>query len=94
MYTTPQYRLWARMFASGIHDSVEVPPDAPESLMESLTGAAVAFAKSLSSDKAIAKESDTSSTCTTGVSPRGKVELRMKTMSSLSLNLKNKKIIY
>ena len=28
-YSDPQYRLWARMIANGIHSSMEVPPQVP-----------------------------------------------------------------
>ena len=57
-YSSPKLRLWARMIASGIHESIEEPPDVPafqhaerkrrkgpESLTGALTGAVEAIAK-------------------------------------------------
>ena len=97
MYTTPQYRLWARMYAAGIHDSMQDPPDIPafssnppkrqrkDSFAESLTGAAIAFANTLSSssqkDKFSAETGHNS--CEVGTSPRKTVELRMKNYEQL-----------
>ena len=90
LYTTPQYRLWARMHAAGIHDSMEDPPDIPafssnppkrkrkDSLTESLTGAAIAFANTFRNSS-----EGTLDTTVVGISPRKTVELRMKNYEQL-----------
>ena len=98
-YDTPKLRLWSRMICSGIHDDFDTPPDIPafsgaiskrprkESLSDALSGAAVAFAKSL-------KDVNTSNTprsplraiansSTAQVSPSKAVELRMKNLEQL-----------
>lgn len=98
MYTTPQYRLWARMHAAGLHDSMDDPPDVPaftsnppkrkrkDSLSESLTGAAIALANTLSHNTDIKSGHMTTSGQSShgvGVSPGKTVELRMKNYEQL-----------
>ena len=92
-YTTPQYRLWARMQVSGLHDDLDKPPNIPSfsnppkrqrtnSLSDSLTGAAVAFANTLSG----AQSSTVSMSApgpSVGVSPGKTIELRMKSYQQL-----------
>ena len=57
-YDRPKLRLWARMIASGLHESTDDPPDVPafhqgepkrkkESLTGALTGAVEAFARAM-----------------------------------------------
>ena len=61
MYSTPQYRLWARMIICGTHDDLDTPPQVPmivgaplpkrpkqESLTSALVDAATAFANVIS----------------------------------------------
>ena len=95
MFITPQYRLWARMHVAGIHDSMDDPPDVPafssnppkrqrkNSLTESLTGAAVAFANTLSHNAGDSPLQSGQSSHGVGISPRKAVELRMKNYEQL-----------
>ena len=60
-YSTPQLRLWARMYGNGLHDDLDKPPNVPaitgqpikkkeakyEPLTEALAGAATAITKIL-----------------------------------------------
>ena len=99
-FDTPKLRLWSRMICSGIHDDYDTPPDIPafsgvtpkrprkDSLSDALTGAAVAFAQSISGSKSKddspSKMRQSSSLPTpTGVSPGKAVELRMKNLEQL-----------
>lgn len=62
-YDLPKLRLWARMMASNLHDSIEEPPNVPAfggdagskkrriSLSEAINGAAVAFSNICKNEK-------------------------------------------
>jgi len=87
-YSGPQLRLWARMIANGLHESINDPPQVPmitghvkkkgqESLSEALAGAAVAFAKAFSSSPVRSSQS------TSTLSPCKAAELRMKHLEQL-----------
>ncbi len=95
-YTNLQYRLWARMNATGLHDSMEDPPDIPalsstpkrrrkDSLSDSLAGAAVALASAFSDTKKGSSDPVPAgpSSDKIGVSPGKAVELRMKNYQQL-----------
>lgn len=86
--TTPQYRLWAKMQVNGLHDDLDTPPNIPSfsnppkrqrtnSLSDSLTGAAIAFANTLSQGP------NTIPVSSMGVSPGKTIELRMKSYQQL-----------
>ena len=92
-FATPHLRLWARMISSGMHDSLDNPPDIPafhstpkrsrESMSSAITGAAKALASAL---EGTPKASPTDLSCThtaTGVSPSKAVDLRMKNYEQL-----------
>ena len=98
-FDTPRLRLWSRMICSGIHEDYDTPdipafsgmtPKKPckDSLSDALTGAAVAFAQSLSGSKT--KDDSpkrmpcsTSMLTATGISPGKAVELRMNNLEQL-----------
>ena len=92
-FATPHLRLWACMISSGMHDSLDNPPDIPafhstpkrsrESMSSAITGAAKALASAL---EGTPKASPTDLSCThtaTGVSPSKAVDLRMKNYEQL-----------
>ena len=97
-YDTPRLRLWSRMICSNLHEDMDNPPDIPafsgsvskkprkESVSDVLAGAAVAFAKAFTSEKAN-QESESVSVShppvTSGVSPSKAIELRMKNFEQL-----------
>ena len=94
-YDNPRLRLWSRMIVSGIHDDLDNPPDVPafslsepkrrrkESLSETLTGAAVAFAKKISGGKENEAHQTTQGPSDVGLSPGKAIELRMKNFEQL-----------
>ena len=90
-YDTPRLRLWSRMIAAGIHDDYDEPPDIPafskskrarkETVMDSISGAAVAIVEALQ-DKG--KTTGTSAApVSTGMSPGKCIDLRMKNFEQL-----------
>lgn len=90
-YSTPQYRLWARMQASGLHDNMDDPPNVAafdstpkrprkDSLSNSLTDAAVAIVNTLSNTE---KPKNDTVCKAVGVSPGKSIELRMKNYEQL-----------
>ena len=93
-YSLPLLRLWARMISTGIHSDMNNPPDIPsfrggtkkprkESLAESLTGAAVTFAKVLKeSNTSMVSQVETSAS-PVGLSPGKTADLRMKNLEQL-----------
>lgn len=94
-YDNPRLRLWSRMIASGLHDDLDNPPDVPafssnepkrrrrESLSETLTDAAVAFAKTISGGKENEAQQATKCPSDVGLSPGKRIELRMKNLEQL-----------
>ncbi len=76
-FDTPRLRLWSQMVCSGIHEDYDTPPDIPassgvtprrprkDSLSDALTGAAVAFAQSISGGKVSPKRVPCSSSSAT-----------------------------
>ena len=68
MYDSPRIQLWARMISSGLHEDYYEPPDIPafsgngckrsrrDSLSDSLSGAAMAFANALSKGNSTDKD--------------------------------------
>ena len=94
---TPRLRLWSRMICSGIHDDYDTPPDIPaftgvtpkrprkDSLSSALTGAAVAFAQTLSTGSTSGTATDLSlkHSTTLSASPTKAAELRMKNLEQL-----------
>ena len=96
-FDVPRLRLWARMIASKLHEDMDSPPNVPafnstpkrqkqnESFASALSGAAVAFAKTLG-DSPRPEHSTVSEDrpyVTASVSPRKTVELRMKNYEQL-----------
>ena len=67
-YETPKLRLWSRMICSGLHDDFDNPPDIlaftgvtpkkprKESLTDTFTGAATAFAQSFQCEQNKSKD--------------------------------------
>ena len=96
-YDNPKLRLWARMIASGLHESTEEPPGVPafqngepkrrkrESISDVLTGAVEAIAKCVEKKTPGTPASDVPSHSTTqvGVSPGKAADLRMKNLQQL-----------
>ena len=100
-YDTPKLRLWSRMMASNLHDSLDEPPNVPafngstpkksrqQSFSDAISGAAIAFANVLhtrQSPKGIVNESSI-------VMPEKSVELRMKNFEQLQQLFDDKIII-
>ena len=95
-YDIPKLRLWSRMMASNLHDSLDDPPNVPafsgstpkksrqQSFSDAISGAAVAFAKALSkSPRATVNECSSRIEEAKHASPRTVVELRMKNFKQL-----------
>ena len=97
-YSSPKLRLWARMIASGIHESIEEPPDVPafqhperkrrkESLTGALTGAVEAIAKVMGNaenPQEVAQVTTIRESDTqVSISPGKAAELRMRNLEQL-----------
>jgi len=96
-FDIPRLRLWSRIICSNLHEDMEKPPDMPafstvtkkprkESVTDVLAGAAVAFAKAFSNEKANQTSESASvshSPVTSGVSPSKAIDLRMKNFEQL-----------
>ena len=89
-YSTPQLRLWARMYGNGLHDDFDNPPNVPaitgqpvkkkkrksEPLTEALTGAATAITKMLVAGSASPiRQAASDPRKATGISPASKANL-------------------
>jgi len=96
-YSGPQLRLWARMIASGTHDSFDEPPRVPmilgaplpkrpkpqESMSTALIGAATAFAKVLSPSPPSCGTPEKVSHSSIKISPGKTADIRMKNLEQL-----------
>ena len=89
-YSTPQLRLWARMYGNGLHDDFDNPPNVPaitgqpvkkkerksEPLTKALTGAATAITKMLVAGSASPiRQAASDPRKATGISPASKANL-------------------
>ena len=95
MYDSPRLRLWARMISSGLHEDYYEPPDIPafsgngckrprrDSLSDSLSGAAVAFASALNKGNNTDRDKHSTPSTTEVVSSSQAIELRMKNYEQL-----------
>lgn len=91
-YDIPKLRLWARMMASSLHDSIEEPPNVPAfgssckkprtSFSEAISGAAIAFAKVLGGNNT-SDSVELAPVSSAVMSPGRSVELRMKNFEQL-----------
>ena len=94
----PKMRLWAKMIAMNNHDSMDEPPDIPSfngssgkktcrsrepSFSGALTGAAIAFAKAVSSNTKPESVSEEHTAPVGTISPGKTVELRAKNYEQL-----------
>ena len=97
-YDNPKLRLWARMIASGLHESTDEPPNVPafvseepkrrkESLTGALTWAVEAIAKAMGNkpqqSEQLRRVSQSDRPLQMGVSSGKAVELRMKNLEQL-----------
>ena len=92
VYTKPQLRLWARMISTGIHESLDLPPDVPmitgkssrESLSDSIAGAAMAFVNAMKPGVATDMDKSTSpGSNSVGISPGKTTQLCMQNLQQL-----------
>ena len=95
MYDSPKLRLWARMISSSLHEDYYEPQDIPafsgncckrsrrDSLSDSLSGAAVAFANALSKGYSTDKDKHSIQLTTEVVSSSQAIDLRMKNYEQL-----------
>ena len=91
-WSGPQYRLWARVIVSGVHESDDHPPNAPmfnggilkqpkESIVDAFTGAATVIARAIVNPKELQNEEHNP----VRLSPNKKVDIRMTNLEQLRI---------